>query len=217
MTDYAALKNRHRAVRETFPPNLNVRIHRALSWAQRAEDTHDDDGRFIFYWIAFNAAYALELDDRANLSEHATFQDFLQKLCRLDTEQQLDAIVWKEFSGSIRILLDNPYVFKEFWDYHAQRIGSEQWEERFERGKSNAKRALQSGNTYFLLREIFSRMYVLRNQLLHGGATWNSRVNRAQVRDSANLLAKIMPIFITLMLDNPQIPWPNPNFPVIQR
>ena len=44
----------------------------------------DEDGRFIFLWIAFNAAYATEIDERYRLSEQATFRAFLQKLADLD-------------------------------------------------------------------------------------------------------------------------------------
>ena len=32
---------------------------------------------------------------------------------------------------------------------------------------------------------VFDRLYVLRNQLVHGGSTWNSGINRTQVRDGA--------------------------------
>ena len=53
--NHDALKVRHRAVRDRYPPDLNLRIHRALSWLKRAEMAEDDDGRFIFLWIAFNA------------------------------------------------------------------------------------------------------------------------------------------------------------------
>ena len=30
---------------------------------------------------------------------------------------------------------------------------------------------------------VLSRIYTLRNQLVHGGATWDSSVNREQLRD----------------------------------
>ena len=41
-------------------PGLSLRLHRALSWLNRAEQLADDpDSQFIFLWIAFNAAYAL--------------------------------------------------------------------------------------------------------------------------------------------------------------
>ena len=38
---------------------FNLRMRRATSWLARAEQERDDpDAAFIFYWIAFNAAYA---------------------------------------------------------------------------------------------------------------------------------------------------------------
>ena len=63
MLEHSALKQRHRLVRNGHPTNLTLRIHRALSWLHRAEQSEDMDGKFIFLWIAFNAAYAQELDD----------------------------------------------------------------------------------------------------------------------------------------------------------
>jgi hypothetical protein len=40
-----ALKQRHRALRDGYPPNLNLRVHRALSWLKRADMADDDDVR----------------------------------------------------------------------------------------------------------------------------------------------------------------------------
>ncbi|MBO1996800.1 hypothetical protein J4714_13045 [Staphylococcus epidermidis] len=45
-----------------------------------------------------------------------------------------------------------------------------------------AHRLLELGDTPELLALIFQRIYTLRNQLVHGGATWNSQINRAQYR-----------------------------------
>lgn len=49
----------------------------------------------------------------------------------------------------------------------------------------------------------FMRLYTLRNQLMHGGATWNSSVNRAQVRDGRSLLARMIPVMLGVMMSNP--------------
>lgn len=57
----------------------------------------DEDGRFIFLWIAFNAAYATEIDDNRRLSEQETFKAFLEKLCELDAHKQNEQLVWQEF------------------------------------------------------------------------------------------------------------------------
>ena len=55
--DHATLKARQRELRHAFPESLGLRVHCALSWLYRAEQEPDDyDARFIFLWIAFNAA-----------------------------------------------------------------------------------------------------------------------------------------------------------------
>jgi len=39
----------------------SLRLHRAISWLKRSEqETNDPDARFIFQWVALNAAYARE-------------------------------------------------------------------------------------------------------------------------------------------------------------
>ncbi len=66
-----------------------------------------------------------------------------------------------------------------------------------------------------MLSILFDRLYVLRNQLVHGGATWDSSANRDQVRDGAALLGCLLPVFINLMMDNPHREWAMPNYPVV--
>lgn len=145
-----------------------------------------------------------------------SFKAFLEKLCALDKAGRFDALVWREFSGSIRVLLDNPFVFNSFWEYQRGKISAEQWQERLSDGKRLAQRALASNNTPMVLGIVFNRLYTLRNQLMHGGATWNSAVNRDQVRDCVNLLGKLVPLVIEVMLDNPNTLWGDACFPVVK-
>ena len=214
-TIHSALKERHRAAREGMQPALNLRIHRALSWLQRAAQCDDADGRFVFLWIAFNAAYAQEIPQHQRLSEQETFRAFLQKLHALDSEKKLDALVWKEFSGPLRILLDNPYVFESFWDFHRGLITEADWQARFLRGKQRAHKLLAQGQTPELLALVFQRIYTLRNQLMHGGATWNGIVNRAQLQDCVNLMGKLVPVVIEIMLNSSDTIWGDACYPVI--
>lgn len=62
---------------------------------------------------------------------------------------------------------------------------------------------------------LFNRIYTLRNQLIHGGATWNGAVNREQMRDCVNLLSKLVPLVIELMMDSPDTLWGNACYPVV--
>lgn len=214
--NFEQLKKRHREIRDHSPANLRLRVHRALSWLQRAEMAEDEDGRFIFLWIAFNAAYATEIDEHRRLSEQETFKSFLEKLCELDEHRQIEQLVWQEFSGSIRILLDTPVVLQSFWDFHSGKISETQWKERLAQGKRMASQALASGNTPQLLGVVFNRLYTLRNQLMHGGATWNGSVNRKQLKDCANLLGKLTPVIISLMMAHPQTLWGDACYPVVE-
>ena len=214
--NHATLKARQRAERHNHPPNLALRVHRALSWLQRAEQLADDpDGRFIFLWIAFNAAYATHIDDTAGISERTLFREFLAKLCRLDAAHRIEALVWDEFAGNIRVLLDNPYIFRDFWLHQTGSLAETEWKKNFAGAKAAAHRALSRRETATVLSAVLSRIYTLRNQLVHGGATWSSSVNRDQVRDGGNLLAKLVPLVIEIMMDNVTEAWPAACYPVV--
>lgn len=214
--DYQSLKARHRQERDGYHINLSLRVHRALSWLDRAEKSADDlDAQYIFLWIAFNAAYANEFVTDIQLSEQKIFSRFLKRLCELDQDGLLYQLVWSEFPGSIRVLLDNKYIFKPFWDYQSGKIGKEEWESEFKRAKRLANQALGRKNTFYVLKIIFSRLYTLRNQILHGGSTWNSSVNKDQKRDGARILGMIVPAVICIMMDNPNAVWGDPCYPVV--
>ncbi|WP_027443695.1 HEPN domain-containing protein [Erythrobacter cryptus] len=222
------LKEKQRALRGGFALPLTLRVHRALSWLLRAHRDQDDlDTRFIHLWIGFNAAYAgdlqlaLEVDEETaarprNGNERARFEEYFRTLVRLDGEGRIYNALWTRFPQEIRILLDNRYVFAPFWKHHAGLPGGAGWEISFEAAKRAAHAALARGDTPVVLSILFDRLYVLRNQLLHGGATWNSKANRAQVRDGAAILGHLLPLFIDLMMDNPGEDWAMPLYPVIE-
>ena len=215
-----SLKEKQRDLRDGFTLPLALRVHRALSWLRRADKEHEDlDVCFILLWIGFNTAYAGNLDralDGAGASnERARFDDFFAALVRMDRDNRIYGVIWNRFSQEIRLLLDNKFVFAPFWKHHAGEIGGGGWEITFEAAKRAANRALAERNTPVVLSILFDRLYVLRNQLVHGGATWDSKANRNQVRDGAALLGCLLPVFIDLMMDNPDEEWTMPNYPVV--
>ena len=216
LLDHATLKLRQREERDNYPTNMSLRVHRALSWLDRAEQCEDDDdARFLFLWISFNAAYANEILDQERAPEQKLFEMFLKKLVDMDKDDVLYELIWTEFSTSIRVLLDNQYVFQPFWDFQNGKISEDQWKDRFDSAKAAASRALGNHRTIAVLSIILSRMYTLRNQIIHGGATWNSRVNRAQLRDCSAFLGKLVPFIIKLMMDNPNALWGKACYPVV--
>ena len=212
---FEALDAKWHNVRDDLPDKLRLRMRRALSWVQRAEKEKDDyDSAFIFYWIAFNAVYATNRRQDPDTIERSTFSEYFDSVLGLDRDGTIYDAIYQRFSGPVRVLLDNQYVFQPFWDHHSG-LGYDNWEHQFSERRKEALKALLDRDTHFVLNAVFDRLYVLRNQLVHGGATWNGSVNRDQVRDGARIMAFLVPLFIDLMMDNPQVDWGPPNYPVV--
>lgn len=213
---YQSLKDRHRQERSSYPSALSLRVHRALSWLNKAEQCNDSDSQFIFLWISFNAAYAQDFDSKKYFCEQGLYKEFLSKVGNLDQSNKLSEIVWSKYSTSIRLILNNEYISQAFWRYQSGQITEEKWMQEQSKAKIAANNALASGDTTTVLSILFSRLYTLRNQLLHGGATYCSRANREQLRDCTSLLSTIVPVVIELMMDGRDQVWGNAIYPLIE-
>ena len=203
-----------------FTP-LALRTYRAISWVRRAEMEYDPnnpndgdpDAAFIFLWIAFNSAYASEIGNRDS-KERTEFEAYFDKLLRLDRLGMIYNAIWDKFKGPIRLLLTYEYLFHPFWQHANNAPGFEDWEKWFNRDKRMVNTALAREDTKTVLSVLFSRLYTLRNQLVHGGATWNGSMNRDAVRDGVAILYFLVPIFINLMMSSPEdIDWGTLYYP----
>lgn len=201
-----------------FSEEFKLRTHRALSWLRKAGQCNDDhDMMFINLWIAFNAAYANEIG--GNTGDKSSFHQFLYQICHLDEEQKrIYDLLWHKFSGSIRLLLDNRYVYQSFWEYQNGNITEYEWDTQFQRAKDAAYFALKQQNTVQMLGVLFNLLYTLRNQIIHGGATYNSSANRHQVKDACNILEMLIPTIVEIMLENHDKfnGWGKPFYPLIE-
>ena len=91
------------------------------------------------------------------------------------------------------------------------------WQQSFDQSSVEALNYLSRKKVAPLFSIVLDRLYVLRNQVLQGGATYQSRVNREQVTDGVNLLASIMPIIIEVMLSSGDQDWGEIAYPVITK
>ena len=214
MPTAAELKDRHRQIRDQEPEALRLRIHRALSWLIRSEQEHTDpDLRFVLQWIAMNAAYAREFGREE--TERTRAKAFLDTLVALDTQKRLHQALFQQFTGPIRTLIDNKFTFEPFWTAMRTHDASNRWEEGFANSKKAAFAAVMQGDTTKVLGVVFDRLYVLRNQLVHGGATWKSQVNRAQLTDAVAILGTLVPLIISVMMDHPEQDYGDALYPVV--
>jgi hypothetical protein len=214
---YKELKQILRSQRADFSQVHSTRLHRSLSWLKAAgEQLQADniDQAFINLWISFSACFYIEGEE--------SIAPCIEQLVALDDQQRIYACLWHEYSSSVKALIKNPYVFAGFWQ--AQRLKGEQkegleesaaWRSSFDQSSVEALNCLSRKKVAPLFSIVLDRLYVLRNQVLQGGATYKSRVNRDQVTDGVALLSSIMPIIISIMLNSSEEDWGEIAYPVI--
>ena len=211
---FTTLKEKQRRLRDGFDDALSLRVHRAISWirgAERAAEDGDDDAAFIAYWIAFNAAYVQpwHLHEQSQAQE---FRFYFERIVRLDRKGVIRNGVRRRIDHTRR-LLQNPFVYRLFWQWRYG-VGYENWQDSFVRESRTVELALNRQDAVVVLKTLFDRLYVLRNQLIHGGATWAGSLNREQVRDGAAIMAALVPHFVDVMMDHPNEDWGESPYPV---
>ncbi|MGB2501649.1 MAG: hypothetical protein ACPIA2_18280 [Mariniblastus sp.] len=179
---------------------LAVRMHRAFSWLGAAECEDEDDKideKLIFRWIGLNSLFGRwnsydqepERDNRA-LTGFLTVvegydKDALIKACLI--EQQI----------LVNQICSDQFVNKFFWKV----LGTEK---RFNqrRDQISIQRMYSDQNYRQILHEVFSRIYLVRCQLIHGAATFGSKLNRRIVKQCGIVLERIIFAIVKIITDH---------------
>jgi len=210
------LKQQLRTRRESLTQTHATRLHRALSWLQCADQQEGNlDLQLISLWVSFNACYAVDEGGSESLAEHFAFQRLVEKLVNHDTDKKIYACLWQTYSGPVKSLIKNPYVYAGFWVAKRRDKNDDSWQVNFNRQSVAALNSLSRQMVPELLSIVLDRLFVLRNQLLHGGATYQSAINREQVQDGVQLLGSLVPTVIQIMLDTPDEDWGDIYYPVL--
>ena len=198
----------------TLPETLTIRIHRAISWLKSAEKQEENlDLKCISLWVSFNACYAVDLNGISSKPEKAKLRDFTSSLVEFD-RTRLYNLFWEKYSGPVKVLIENKFVFEKFWEYN--RGEANDYLPAFNKSIASATNCLSKQNIEGLIEIVLERLYTLRNQLIHGGATYNSKLNRTQLRDACNIMQLLVPIIIDIMLENGEHDWGEIAYPVVK-
>lgn len=204
---------------EDGDPYFHLRLRRSVSWLGRAEQffhskPQDLDTSFTCYWIAFNALYV----NNTSKIEETQINGYIGWLLRYDNANELrNAFQDKVSTEAALSFMDNQFLYQRFWNYHQNRRRKyRNWESKFKQESKEVRSAIarisqNDASTsdvrcalQLVLRRVFERMYVLRNQTIHGSATWGSDRNRENVGEGTRIMALFVPLFIELMMDNPK-------------
>ena len=234
MTTIATLKEIYaEKIRQEIEENsldrkFAVRIKRSISWLEGAKKTDDQDSKFALLWIAFNALYAIDHHSCRDKDERKRQIKFFSIIHAIDHEREVCKLIKKKCLVETRNIVSNRYIMPEYWDYvMRKKLQDKQdgYRPKFENKKKSSAdkklyrlgRSLMFLDTFLTLENIFENLYILRNQIIHGCATWQSKKHRDkpeekdmdQVGDGCKVLEMILPLFIELLMENSYLPRKN--------
>ena len=201
------------------PDPFETRLRRARAWCYRAEaerPSGDLDVAFLFYWIAFNAAYAQGVPrvGANRTADWKVFSDYLHTLTTRDGGAIHEAISGPRLWPVVDALLKDKFLFLPFWDNAHYESKCRDWERKLDQSAQSARDALRRQDTHETLTTLFQRIYTLRNQVAHGGARWKSEYNRDTMKNAVRVLESLVPLFITVMDNNRDADWGKPHYRV---
>jgi len=179
------------------------RVKRALSWLARAENLSDTrseigadlQGEFIGLWISLNALYGSAKKLRRD--EWIEIDSYLRKIVQVDGDDLFVQAVLKGCKKKIGNILKDEFLWGEYWETE-EKISSI-------RKKLNSRLSEcydQEGNskTEFLLKNLFNRMYFLRNMIFHGNTTDRRSPIKDSLRDAVEVLDSLTRSFVLIMV-----------------
>lgn len=204
------------------------RLDRMGTWISHAETVSGEENahiRFLFYWIAYEAAYQVypvvekSWEERERLHRNLAFRDMgrFQRILRVEKD-------------CVRNILELRYAYRPFWnertDWNTDVETAEEWEIKFgkqvESASARLNAAIHSDDRETLgkkqaiartLDDVFGNLNVVRNQIVHGASAGPGSRGRTQVILGAGLLGAFIPCFRDGIEHNMHEDWGAPPFP----
>ena len=205
----AKLETEARALKDALSDHNWHRIRRAVSWYRRAAATEPNAhyDRFVFLWIAFNAAYGdpSRRGWNAKNGERDAYCAFVKRLVRRPSEaDHVERYVVAPLEQDLLELEGIVYIAPRYWK------GLLDFTHFFDRNR-RFRRNLKQGRLEATLRSTVDRLYEVRNQVFHGSTTHAVGYGRRQVELGAKTLSRLVPVALQIMLtrmrENPMDSW----------
>ncbi len=206
--------------------NLRIRLERARSWMDLAESPENSEhARFIFYWIAFNAMYGLELPNPMNLeithqNQMEQITKFLKKLKRIITVcgEKERGLLYRhvhKMKGSLEVLIKDSFLSRKYWTgQESPRSVKSQCARDWEKlQKQISTNCLDFDKVFHIP---CSRLLVLRNQIVHGSARGDDQSRGfPSLKKGLQGIEKMVPTFFELLtrFGDPSEKWPKAPYP----
>ena len=202
-----------RAKEHRFREDNERRVDRMNTWIELAEETPHEHVRFVFYWIAYEAAYQNDRNENRRTNDQKQRARFHEWLAERDGDK-LGAILYAQ-RGDVADILELRQAHPSFWNRNQNKDvrSSEEWECKFKRWVGLAIENLEKLEIAITLKNLFENLAVVRQQIVHGGSAGPRSRGRTQVRLGARLLKALVPCFRDSIRSNIDEDWGKPPYP----
>ena len=204
------------------------RIERMSTWISHAkaeaisgeEEAHV---RFLFYWIAYEAAYHMNETGGSKRGHEKERRELHRRLALHDRGGRLQSILRAQKDDVVGIL-ELRQAHPSFWRrVHVDNEGVktvDEWKSAFQnrvrKMVEDLEEAVRSGIKWKImetLNDLFEHLSIVRHQIVHGGSAGSKSRGRTQVIRGAKLLSEFVPCFYKSIEDNSDEDWGEPPFP----
>src|SRR6266571_2842092 len=176
----------------------DLRCDRAQSWIKRAGATVDVDAKFVFLCVSFDSLFgqAKYLGRKSDLSV------FLATAIQADEDASLPAAMMLVRAEAL-VLTRLKYLYPKYWT-DGLSVGLQ---EEITRNANRVNQKWGVGRPQDCLQMLYRRLYVLRNQVMHGAAKAGSRINRDSLESAVPVLSATVPVFREIVSKHPDDDW----------
>lgn len=190
--------------------DVESRLYRAESWLRRAQEASDHlDGQFIFHWIGLNALYGQRGSETGPPRDRDDLHTFLGRIagCGGSASVSLREAL-ANVGPDVASLFESEFLYDDYWitgytDSLAATIDRASRRLRFWPNPESARDLIN----------LFNRLAILRNQIVHGSSKDGSGANRGSVEPAVRILATLVPAFCSVLRSHMDLDWGPLPFP----
>ncbi len=187
-----------------------------------ASVSHEDrPPRYVDLWIALNALYGRRYyGNEATTNDYRDFREFVSTVADIkEGACEIDKwIAKRHVQGRIRDLVKNQYLYLEFWEGKPAALS-----EAIQHEVDSIDSCLRNQNSPKALETLFRRLIALRNQIIHGSASADTRRNKDALVPAVLILEEMLPLFVQVLIEHgrgrlwPELPYPGYGTPLCPR
>ena len=199
-----------------------IRMQRAISWLRRdcelqmGSSGSSMDITFIMHWIAFEALYGtkeyfdLSKPHQGNSGAVKEVLGFYKVIEKNETDRKRHVKAMLEVWPDIILLVENPFIDPANWArYYKGTTKAGSKSNPFARKTAKSSKPGKTGLNDIskfnqILKDLYQRLYQLRNQLFHGNATYKGSEDQdraSQIVSGARVMQSLLPVLIESILD----------------